>query len=70
MAEIQFCENNFTHGTEEIANKLKDEGQTVEIAPCLGYCGDCATGPYALVNQEVIQASTADELYDKIKESI
>lgn len=67
MAEIKFCENNFSHGVEEIANKLENEGMEVEIAPCLGYCRDCAGGPFALVNDELITAGTADELYSKIK---
>jgi uncharacterized protein YuzB (UPF0349 family) len=70
MADIKFCENNYSQGTEEIVNKLKDEGINVEVEPCLGYCGDCAVGPYALVNDEFIEASSPDELYSKIKELI
>jgi uncharacterized protein YuzB (UPF0349 family) len=36
----------------------------------LGYCGDCAVGPYALVDDEMIQADTADELLKKIEKEI
>lgn len=69
MAEIKFCENNFNFGTEEVMNKLKENFSDADISAegCLGYCGDCAVGPYALVNDELIQADTADELYEKIK---
>jgi uncharacterized protein YuzB (UPF0349 family) len=70
MAKIQFCENNFSHGTEELVNRLKDENIDVEVESCLGYCGDCAVGPFALVDDELIQADTADELYEMIKEEI
>lgn len=66
MSEIKFCENNFQFGVEELADKLKSEGLNVEIESCLGFCGDCAVGPFALVNDELIQAETIDELYDMI----
>lgn len=70
--EVKFCENNFSFGTEEVVNKIKDELQdvTVEVEPCLGYCGDCAVGPFALVNDELVQADTSDELFEKIKDEI
>ena len=68
MKKVQFCENNFSYGTEEIADKLRDEGFEVEVESCVGYCGDCAVGPFALVDDELVQADTADELYDVIKE--
>lgn len=72
MAEIKFCENNFSQGTEEISQRLENELDTVtvEVESCLGYCGDCAMGPFALVNDEFIQADTPEELYNKIKEMI
>ena len=72
MTEIKFCENNFTFGTEETMKKLKENfsNADVSVEPCLGYCGDCAVGPYALVNDEMIQADTADELFEKIKNII
>ncbi|MBU3126351.1 DUF1450 domain-containing protein [Clostridium tagluense] len=49
--------------------KLKENYPSVDILAeeCLGYCGDCAVGPYALVDDELIQAGTTDELYEKIK---
>ncbi|HEY8362439.1 MAG TPA: DUF1450 domain-containing protein [Tissierellaceae bacterium] len=66
MPHIQFCENNFTHGTEEVVNKLRDENYNVEVESCLGYCGDCATNPFALVDEEFIEADNPEALYEKI----
>lgn len=70
MSEIKFCENNFSQGTEEVVNKLESDGISVEVEPCLGYCGDCAVGPFALVDDEFIQEDSTDELYNKIKSLI
>lgn len=72
MIEIKFCENNFNFGVEETLKKLKENYPKADVTsePCLGYCGDCSQGPYALVNDEMIQADTSDELYEKIKEII
>lgn len=68
MSQVRFCDNNFQFDTEDVVNKLKDEGVDVEVESCLGYCGDCAEGPFALVDDELIQAETADVLYDAIIE--
>ena len=72
MTEIKFCENNFTHDTEETVSKLQENYPDieVEVESCLGYCGDCAAGPFALVNDELIQADSADELYKEIEKLI
>lgn len=72
MVEVKFCENNFTNGTEAVMDKLKENFTNAEISAesCLGYCGDCAEGPFALVNEELVQANSADELYEAIKDII
>lgn len=70
MADIKFCENNFQFDVEDIINRLKDEDIEVEVESCLGYCGDCAVGPFALVNDELVTAESADELYELIKENL
>lgn len=67
MAEIKFCENNFGEGAEQVMEKLKNDGIEFEVESCLGYCGDCAMKPIALVDDELVDAETPDELYDKIK---
>lgn len=70
--EVKFCENNFTFGTDETVEYLKENHKDIEVTieGCLGYCGDCAVGPYALVDDEMIQADTADELLKKIENMI
>jgi len=71
MAVVSFCENNFVHGVEELIDRLEElDDVSVEVEACLGFCGDCAMGPFALVDGELVQAETADELYPRIKEEI
>ncbi|MBC7960012.1 MAG: DUF1450 domain-containing protein [Vallitaleaceae bacterium] len=70
--EIKFCENNFSQGTEAVAKKIRKEFSSidVEVEACLGYCSDCAVKPYALVDDEMVIAETADNLYEKIVEML
>ncbi len=70
MADIKFCENNFAQGTEEVISRLQEEKIEAEVEPCLGYCGECAEKPFALVNDEYVEAESPEELYDKIIELI
>ncbi len=70
MLQVKFCENNFQFDTKKVVDKLKNEGVDVEVESCLGYCGDCEEGPFALVDDELIQGETAEELYDLIQEQI
>lgn len=35
---------------------------------CLGYCGICFEGPFALVNGEVVQGATVEELVNNVYE--
>ncbi|MGA9174505.1 MAG: DUF1450 domain-containing protein, partial [Thermoactinomyces sp.] len=37
---------------------------------CLGNCGICASGPYALVNGELVTGETAEELLKNIYKMI
>jgi uncharacterized protein YuzB (UPF0349 family) len=70
MADIKFCENNFVHGTDDVISRLKDDKIETKVEPCLGYCGDCAEKPFALVDDEYVDADTPEELYDKIVEMV
>ncbi|MGE5631653.1 MAG: DUF1450 domain-containing protein [Caulobacteraceae bacterium] len=72
MSEVKFCENNFDQGTDEIAERIESEFEDVAviIEACLDYCGECAVGPFALVNDKFVQADTPEELYDKIVEKL
>jgi Uncharacterized protein conserved in bacteria len=66
--EVKFCGNNFGFGTDKVVKTLQENHKDINVSveSCLGYCGDCAVGPYALVDDEMLQADTADELLDKI----
>ncbi|CAM3047529.1 YuzB family protein [Paenibacillus sediminis] len=70
---IEFCTNNMHHGTDEVMEKLEQnpDYDVLEYG-CLGNCTLCYMFPYAMVNGEIIEAETADQLYelilDKIKE--
>lgn len=68
MIEIKFCETNYPQGVEEVIDRLKEEKEDIEITvePCLGYCGECSEGPFALVNDELVQADSAEQLYEEI----
>ena len=72
MNTIQFCENNFVHGTGEVVEKLRQNypNSSIAVESCLGYCDDCAIGPYAFVDGELVQADSADDLYELIIERI
>ncbi|WP_128896309.1 YuzB family protein [Longirhabdus pacifica] len=70
-AIIEFCSNNFHHGTDKVMEKLEGnpEIDTIEYG-CLDQCGQCSLEPFALVDGKVIRAATADELYEKIMTAI
>jgi uncharacterized protein YuzB (UPF0349 family) len=72
MKEVKFCENNFNHGTDNTVSKLIDNYPDIKVIveSCLGNCGECAPGPFALVNNELIVGDTVDDLYEKIKETM
>jgi len=68
---IEFCVNNLTPDVLEIKKKL-DQNPELDILEygCLGNCGICAEGPYALVNGELVTGKTAEELLDHIYKAI
>lgn len=61
---VEFCTNNMHHGTDTVMKKLEEnpELDVIEYG-CLGNCGQCYAEPFALVNGEIVGASTRDELY-------
>ncbi|WZL72458.1 DUF1450 domain-containing protein [Clostridiaceae bacterium 35-E11] len=72
MKNIKVCENNYGYGTNDVLDKIKAENPNIQIdtATCWGYCDDCAIGPYIFLNDEMIQADTPEELYEKINEAL
>lgn len=65
---IEFCTSNLASGTDKVMRELENnpELDVVEYG-CLGNCGDCFAHPYAMVNGELVDADTPDELLEKIK---
>ncbi|WP_242216555.1 YuzB family protein [Bacillus cereus group sp. BfR-BA-01380] len=71
---IEFCVSNLANGAQKAREQLeKDPNLDVIEYGCLGYCGVCFEGPYALVNGEVVKGETPDELvknvYDYLDEN-
>ncbi|WP_397376126.1 YuzB family protein [Paenibacillus sp. sptzw28] len=68
---IEFCASNMHHGTDRIMKKLEDnpEVEVIEYG-CLGNCGECYLFPFAMVNGEIVAAEKAEDLLDRIMESI
>lgn len=68
---IEFCAGNAHFGTDKALKPLEEEYDIVEYG-CLTNCGQCYLAPFALVNDEIVEAITAEELYlailQKIKE--
>lgn len=68
---IEFCMNNLTSDVLEIKKKLdQDFDLDVLEYDCLGNCGICAQGAYALVNGEIVTGKTAKELLENIYRTI
>lgn len=66
---IEFCISNLANGSQKARAVLeKDLNLDVIEYGCLGYCGICYEGPYALVNGEVVTAETPDKLIENIYE--
>jgi uncharacterized protein YuzB (UPF0349 family) len=68
---VEFCTNNTHHGTDETMRLCEErmDIDTIEYG-CLGNCGQCYLEPYALVDGEIVSASTAEELYVRIMEKV
>lgn len=68
---IEFCASNMHHGTDRVM-KMLEENPEVEVIEygCLGNCGECYLFPFAMVNGEIVAAEKAEDLLDRIMESI
>jgi uncharacterized protein YuzB (UPF0349 family) len=71
MHFVEYCINNLSHGTGDTLRRLAElPGVDVLEYDCLDHCNDCAMFPYAVVNGEMVAAATAEELLEKILETI
>jgi uncharacterized protein YuzB (UPF0349 family) len=68
---VEFCMSNLANGSQKTLEALeKDPNIDVLEYGCLSYCTKCAEGLYALVNGEVVEADTPDELTKQIYQFI
>ncbi|MDW0113549.1 MULTISPECIES: YuzB family protein [Sporosarcina] len=68
---VEFCISNLANGAQKTLEALeRDPNIDVLEYGCLSYCTRCAESLYALVNGEVVQADTPDELTEKIYQFI
>lgn len=64
---IEFCMSNLASGSQKAMEVLeKDPNMDVVEYTCLGNCGLCYEGPYALVNGEFVNGETPEQLVDNI----
>jgi uncharacterized protein YuzB (UPF0349 family) len=67
---VEFCASNVSSYTKAVVEALENDSELdVDVLEygCLGYCGECYMQPFALVNGNLLQAATAEELLEKIK---
>ncbi|MFF5995910.1 MULTISPECIES: YuzB family protein [unclassified Lysinibacillus] len=64
---VEFCISNLANGAQKTFEALeKDPNIDVLEYGCLSYCTKCANSLYAVVNGDIVEAHTADELTQKI----
>ncbi len=68
---IEFCASNIGHGTEPLKHKLElnPEYDVIEYG-CLNNCGQCYLQPFAMLDGEIIEAETPEELEAAIEAAI
>ncbi len=68
---VEFCVSNLANGSQETFEVLeKDPNIDVLEYGCLSYCTRCSNSLYALVNGELVEANSSEELTKKIYQFI
>lgn len=68
---VEFCISNIANGSQESFEKLeRDPNLDVLEYGCLSYCTKCSESLYALVNGEIVEADSPEELTKNIYEFI
>lgn len=68
---VEFCVSNLANGSQKTFEVLeRDPNLDVLEYGCLSYCTKCAEAFFAVVNGDVVQADSPDELTKKIYEYI
>lgn len=64
---VEFCMSNMANGAQESFEQLEqDTDLDVLEYGCLSYCAQCAESLYALVNGEIVEAESPEELTRKV----
>ncbi len=64
---IEFCVSNVASGSYQAMQQLeKDPNLDVMEYDCLRYCGICSSNLFALVNGEVVKATSTEQLIENI----
>ncbi|MFC7439691.1 DUF1450 domain-containing protein [Laceyella putida] len=69
MVTVEFCMANLISGSLSAYYRLKGHQHPnikVRAESCLGYCGRCTQSFFAFVNNELVEAKTPEDLYEKI----
>ncbi|MEJ9279466.1 MULTISPECIES: YuzB family protein [Ureibacillus] len=68
---VEFCISNLAMGSQETYDVLEND-PNIDVLEygCLSYCTMCAEKLYALVNGDMVEADTPEELTKKIYEYI
>ena len=68
---VEFCVSNLANGSQETFEVLeKDPNIDVLEYGCLSHCTRCSNSLYALVNGELVEANSSEELTKKIYQFI
>ncbi|PSL32924.1 uncharacterized protein YuzB (UPF0349 family) [Planomicrobium soli] len=68
---VEFCISNIANGAQGSFEKLEqDPNLDVLDYGCLSYCTQCAESLYALVNGEIVEADSPEELTQKVYDFI
>ncbi|SUM86568.1 putative DUF1450-containing protein [Staphylococcus saprophyticus] len=63
---VEFCISNLAKGGDYVYNQLEnDPGIDVLEYGCLQNCGICSSGLYALVNGDIVEGESPDDLLQK-----
>ncbi|KGR78159.1 YuzB family protein [Ureibacillus manganicus] len=68
---VEFCISNLANGAQETYDILEND-PNVDVLEygCLSYCSVCDSTLYALVNGDIVEADTPEELTKKIYQYI
>ncbi|MEG0380154.1 MAG: YuzB family protein [Kurthia sp.] len=68
---VEFCVSNLANGAQDAFEALEND-PNIDVLEygCLSYCTRCSDTLYALVNGEMVEAETPEELTQKIYQFI